>query len=175
MPTARSKVWIEKDGKPLIGKGRAELLEEIARTGSIRQAASRIGLSYRHAWGMVSKVGKAAGSPVVISTRGGRQGGRSVLTEEGRELLAEYRRAEAGRSIAGFGSVERIRCRVVKVDRSKRLVILRSAGEGGDLVVTVRGGNLSRGLSRDDEIILMRSQQGSRSKACHYVQQLPEV
>ncbi len=154
MPTARSKVWIEKDGKPLIGKGRAQLLEEIQRTGSIRRAASGLGLSYRHAWGIVSRISKTAGSPVVVPKRGGRRGGGSVLSDEGKELLAMYRRAEAGRSRSGLGSFEEIRCRVVKVDRSKRLIILRSVGGNGDLVVTIKGGELSRGISPGDETIL---------------------
>lgn len=75
-----------------------------------------------------------------------------MLSDEGRELLAMYRRAETGRS--GVGSFYEIRCRVVKVDRSKRIITLRSVSGNGGVVVTVSGGELSRGLSPGDEIIL---------------------
>lgn len=77
-----------------------------------------------------------------------------MLSDEGRELLTMYRRAETGRSGNGFGSFYEIRCRVVKVDRSKRIITLRSVSGNDGVVVTVEGGELSRGLSPGDEIIL---------------------
>ncbi len=154
MATARSKIWIERDGRPLIGKGRAKLLEEIERTGSIRHAASNLGLSYRHAWGIVSKIGEAAGRPVVISTRGGAKGGCSRLSDEGRRLLEMYRWAEAAGPKLAPGSLEKIECKVTKVDRSRKLVRLHSVSGKDDLVITITGGKLWRGLSPGDEISL---------------------
>ena len=77
-----------------------------------------------------------------------------MLSDEGRQLLAVYRRAEAGRSVAGASSFQEIRCKVARVDRARRLVVLRSVHGDGDVVVTVKGGDLSRSLSPDDEITL---------------------
>lgn len=150
--TARAKVWIEKEGKPLIGKGRARLLEEIDATGSIRQAASRMGLSYRHAWDMVSRMADAFGSPVVVSFRGGREGGRSILSTEGRELLRAYKDAERGR-MSGDGLPDEIACVVTEVDRSRNVVTLRSLS--GDVTITIRGAGLAGRLSVDDRMSLV--------------------
>ena len=82
------------DGRPVLGEGRAELLELIDETGSLSEAARGMGMSYRYAWGVVRKIDEAAGGPVVESTRGGSRGGRTSLTPLGRELLATFRRVE---------------------------------------------------------------------------------
>src|SRR3984893_9708934 len=41
---------IDFNSRCSIGPGKIELLEDIARHGSIRQAALDLGMSYRHAW-----------------------------------------------------------------------------------------------------------------------------
>jgi 8-oxo-dGTP diphosphatase len=82
------------EGMPVLGEGRAELLELIDETGSLSEAARGMGMSYRYAWGVVKKVSEAAGGPVVESTRGGSRGGRTSLTPLGRELLDTFRRVE---------------------------------------------------------------------------------
>ena len=53
-----------------------------------------MGMSYRYAWGVIRKISDAAGAPVVESTRGGSDGGRTILTPLGRELLDAFRRVE---------------------------------------------------------------------------------
>jgi len=90
MTKLRAKVWLEKDGVPVLGGGRAELLEKIDEEGSIRKAAEKLGMSYRHAWGIIKKINRAWGREVVRSTRGGKKGGKTTLTEGGRALLKEY-------------------------------------------------------------------------------------
>jgi molybdate transport repressor ModE-like protein len=151
--TPRAKVWLEKNGKPLIGKGRARLLEEIDKTGSIREAASNLGLSYRYAWGMIRKMGRAAGAPLVVSSRGGKGGGSSRLSEEGKKLLGTYGRAEAGKTAEGFTTEGReIVCRAVSVDKAQDIVVL--AAEGGTMV-TIRGSNLAKKVSVGEEIALL--------------------
>jgi 8-oxo-dGTP diphosphatase len=82
------------DGQTLLGEGRAELLELIEDRGSLSEAAKEMGMSYRYAWGVVRRITEAAGAPVVKSERGGRQGGRTLLTARGRELVVTYRRVE---------------------------------------------------------------------------------
>jgi len=95
MTKLRAKVWLEKDGVPVLGDGRAELLEIIDEEGSIRKAAEKLGMSYRHAWGIIQKINRAWGEEVVHSTRGGQSGGKTMLTESGRTLLKEYRKKAA--------------------------------------------------------------------------------
>lgn len=82
------------DGTPVLGEGKAELLELIDETGSLSEAAGTMGMSYRYAWGMVRRVSEAAGGPVVESVRGGSKGGHTLLTPLGRHILDTFRRVE---------------------------------------------------------------------------------
>ncbi|MBN1366119.1 MAG: LysR family transcriptional regulator [Syntrophaceae bacterium] len=45
------KIWIEKDGKVIFGKGRDEILKSIEEQHSLNAAAKELGMSYRAAWG----------------------------------------------------------------------------------------------------------------------------
>lgn len=73
-----------------IGPGRADLLELIVETGSISEAAKRMGMSYKRAWGLVQALNEGFGAPLVEASRGGKEQGAS-LTEAGREVLERYR------------------------------------------------------------------------------------
>ena len=77
-----------------LGPGRADLLEQIAQTGSLRAAAARLGMSYMRAWGLAKDVNRWFRSPLLQPTRGGRTGGGAVLTPAGRKALALYRTME---------------------------------------------------------------------------------
>ena len=93
--TLSGKVWIEYKGKPLIGKGGAEILEGIAKENSISKAAEKLGMSYRYVWNYLQKIKKTIGEPIVETYKGGKSGGGGAkLTETGRSLLAEYTRLE---------------------------------------------------------------------------------
>lgn len=73
-----------------IGPGRADLMAFIAETGSISEAAKRMGMSYKRAWGLVQALNEGFGAPLVEASRGGNAQGAS-LTEAGREVLERYR------------------------------------------------------------------------------------
>lgn len=89
------KIWLEYDGKPLIGKGGAEILEKIEECNSISRAARELNMSYRYLWSYIKRIEEILGEPVVKTYRGGRAGGGGAeLTELGRQLLMEYRRVE---------------------------------------------------------------------------------
>jgi molybdate transport system regulatory protein len=45
------KVWIEKDGKVVFGKGRENILKAIQEGHSLNNAARKLQMSYRAAWG----------------------------------------------------------------------------------------------------------------------------
>jgi molybdate transport system regulatory protein len=89
------KIWIEYKGKPVLGKGGAEILKELAKQESISKAAKKLGMSYRYVWNYLEKIEKAIGEPVIETYRGGRVGGGGAkLTRLGAGLLEEYRRLE---------------------------------------------------------------------------------
>jgi molybdate transport system regulatory protein len=89
------KIWIEYKGEPALGKGGAQILEQIEREESISKAAEKLGMSYRYVWSYLQKIEKTLEGPVVETFRGGKSGGGGAkLTELGKSLLEEYRRVE---------------------------------------------------------------------------------
>ena len=91
----RSKVWLEKDGKLLMGTGRATLLERIDQFGSISAAARSMKLTYRNAWLWVEAMNHLAPVPLVEKSAGGERGGYARLTQEGRRIVADYKEKRA--------------------------------------------------------------------------------
>jgi molybdate transport system regulatory protein len=77
------------------GPGKAALLEGIAQTGSIGEAARGMGMAYMTAWNHVRSLNRAPGGPFVTATRGGARRGGATLTPAGEELLRLYRKLEA--------------------------------------------------------------------------------
>ncbi len=77
-----------------IGPGKADLLEEIAATGSIAAAAREMGMSYKRAWLLVDTMNRCFRAPLVESAKGGAAGGGALLTSLGAEVLRRYRSME---------------------------------------------------------------------------------
>jgi molybdate transport system regulatory protein len=73
-----------------MGPGRADLMAFIAETGSISEAARRMGMSYKRAWGLVQALNEGFGSPLIETARGGKEQG-ALLSETGRDVLERYR------------------------------------------------------------------------------------
>ncbi len=89
------KVWLEAGGKSVLGKGRALLLEGILNFGSLKKAANSSGISYRTAQAYISRMERNLKEKIVVTERGGKSGGgRAFLTDAGKMLLAEYKKAE---------------------------------------------------------------------------------
>jgi len=88
------RFWLERGEQPFLGHGRIELLERIAETGSISQAARAMGMSYKAAWDAVDAMNNVADEPLVRRSTGGRHGGGTQLTDHGRTLIKVYRAAE---------------------------------------------------------------------------------
>jgi molybdate transport system regulatory protein len=80
-------------GVPL-SHGKAELMEFIRETGSISQAAGRMGMSYRRAWLLVDELNKLFTEPSIETKQGGKSGGGAALTPFGEELLKRFRSME---------------------------------------------------------------------------------
>lgn len=73
-----------------IGPGKARLLELLAETHSLTEAARRMKMSYKRAWQLVEALNACFREPLVESTTGGRAGGHSQLTKMGRQVLELY-------------------------------------------------------------------------------------
>lgn len=87
----RVKLWVEKDDLLVFSDYRVELLDHIAKAGSISGGAEQMGLSYRRAWGKIKEIEHNLGVRLVRSEVGGLGGGRTKLTPQGEEFLARYR------------------------------------------------------------------------------------
>lgn len=88
----RQKLWLERDGKLVMSDYRLRLLELVAETGSLAQAATTLGLSYRRAWGKVKELEANLGLSLVLSEVGGAGGGHTVLSPAAVQLMAAYAR-----------------------------------------------------------------------------------
>ena len=88
----RLKLWVEKDGLLVLSDYRVALLQHVAETGSLAEAAERMGLSYRRAWGKIREIERNLGLALVQSAAGGAGGGGSTLTPDGERLVRLYQR-----------------------------------------------------------------------------------
>lgn len=84
------KIWLENKGEVVAGNGKINLLKMIDELGSIQKAAAEMGLSYRHAWGMIQKMERRSGFKLVKTAVGGKEGGGASLTSRGQELVRSF-------------------------------------------------------------------------------------
>jgi molybdate transport system regulatory protein len=77
-----------------LGPGKVDLLGLVGKTGSIREAADRMGMSYMRAWTLIKTMNTCFKQPLVEAVRGGSKHGGAKLTETGREALKLYHAME---------------------------------------------------------------------------------
>lgn len=97
------KVQIYCGDEIAMGPGKADLLEAIAREGSISAAGRAMGMSYRRTWLLVDAMNRCWDKPLVETAMGGKQGGGARLTDLGRAVLREYRFLQDDLEKAGHG------------------------------------------------------------------------
>ena len=84
------RIWLENAEGKVLGAGRVELLERIQQSGSLRQAALQMKMSYKQAWEMIQHMNQHLGEPVIIANRGGKGGGSTVITAKGLAAVALF-------------------------------------------------------------------------------------
>jgi molybdate transport system regulatory protein len=90
------RLYLNLQGKRVLGKGGAQILEAINEQGSITAAAAKLGMSYKFVWDYLVRMRKILKEPVIVTHRGGslkrRQGGGgTLLTPLAKSLLRDYR------------------------------------------------------------------------------------
>jgi molybdate transport system regulatory protein len=101
------KFWLEFEGKRVLGKGGAAILEQIRKEESISRAAEKLEMSYRYVWNYLNEVEKITGEPIVCTFKGGKKGGGGArLSELGKYLLSEYNRLS--KILEGFISTKKV-------------------------------------------------------------------
>jgi molybdate transport system regulatory protein len=84
-------VWFHKDDHMFLGGDRISLLEKIDECGSITKAAKEVGISYKTAWETVNIMNNLADKPLVERITGGKGGGGTSLTSEGKDVIRQFR------------------------------------------------------------------------------------
>lgn len=99
----KTKVILSKE-EDFFGPGVCRLLRYIDETGSIQAAASKMHMSYSKSWKMVNKVEREMGFSFLNRCNGGKTGGSSTLTDEGRLFIERYQamRRDVERAGQGF-------------------------------------------------------------------------
>ena len=92
---AHPRVRILIGSATALGPGKVDLLEAIAKSGSISAAARVMGMSYRRAWLLVDTMNRCFRKDVVITSTGGPGGGGARVTPLGLDVLRRYRQMEA--------------------------------------------------------------------------------
>ena len=85
----KTKLVISKE-EDFFGPGVYHLLQYIDETGSIQAAAVKMNMSYSKGWKMINKVEKELGFRFLNRCNGGKNGGSSTITPEGRLFMERY-------------------------------------------------------------------------------------
>ena len=88
---AKTKIiFFDENNNKFFGEGPANLLLAIEEHGSLRTAALSMNMAYTKALKIIKNAETALGFPLTTRTTGGKSGGGSQLTPEGKEWLARY-------------------------------------------------------------------------------------
>jgi molybdate transport system regulatory protein len=86
----KAKIWLESGGRKVFGDGPCDILQRVERTGSLRQTAAEINMSYSQAWKLIKMIEENLGFPVLEKQVGGAGGGHSKLTGQAARLTLAY-------------------------------------------------------------------------------------
>jgi molybdate transport system regulatory protein len=84
-------LWFNRAEHRFLGGDRISLLEEIGELGSITKAAKSVGVSYKTAWDTVNLINNLAEVPLVDRMTGGKGGGGTSLTAEGKKIVTQFK------------------------------------------------------------------------------------
>ena len=82
--------FFDDNNEKFFGEGPARLLHAIEETNSLRAAAMSMGMAYSKAFNLIKNAESALGFSLTTRSTGGKNGGGSRLTEEGKEWLQRY-------------------------------------------------------------------------------------
>jgi molybdate transport system regulatory protein len=119
-PRVQFRLRITRGADIAVGPGKIDLLEAIAKTGSITAAARKLGMSYRRAWLLVDTMNRCFEAPVVEAEAGGKRGGGTRLTPLGVEVARRYRRIEAAAALAGATDIAALEARLATLGRTRK-------------------------------------------------------
>ena len=90
MKSVTKIIFTDDDGNKFFGEGPMQLLRAIERTGSLRAAAIEMEMAYSKANKLLKQAEANLGFPLTQRSTGGKDGGGSVLTPQGKRWLRQY-------------------------------------------------------------------------------------
>lgn len=112
-----------------MGPGKADLLEAIAREGSIKAAGRALGMSYRRTWLLVDEMNRCFQERLVDTLSGGGRERGARLSACGQMVLAAYRELEATTARAAESEAYE-RLLAVLLDQPRPAKTAATAGSG---------------------------------------------
>lgn len=79
----------------ILGHDRIDFMKAILLAGSLSAAAKEVGITYRTSWIWAKEINETWKTPLIARTHGGKGGGGTTLTPEGRAVLNWAARAES--------------------------------------------------------------------------------
>lgn len=83
-------VFTDDNGIKFFGEGPLRLLRCVEKTGSLRAAAMEMEMAYSKASKILKQAETSLGVPLTTRSVGGKDGGGSILTDEGKQWLRQY-------------------------------------------------------------------------------------
>ena len=83
-------VFLDEQDQKFFGEGPCRLLKAVEQTGSLHGAAASMGMAYSKAFRLLKNAETALGYSLTTRVVGGKNGGGSRLTAEGKEWLSRY-------------------------------------------------------------------------------------
>lgn len=83
-------VLVDDNQEKFFGEGPCRLLHAVEQTGSLNAAAQSMGMAYTKALKILQNAERTLGYSLTVRSVGGKAGGGSKLTEEGKDFLTRY-------------------------------------------------------------------------------------
>lgn len=83
-------VFLDDRGEKFFGEGPCRLLRGVAETGSLHAAAASMDMAYTKALRLLKRAEQTLGFPLTQRSAGGKHGGGSCLSPQGKEWLGRY-------------------------------------------------------------------------------------
>ena len=90
MRAATKIIFFDDSDQKFFGEGPYRLLLAVEETGSLRAGAKSMEMAYSKALKLLQNAEAALGYPLTMRAAGGKDGGGSTLTPQGKEWLKKY-------------------------------------------------------------------------------------